>query len=51
MQGEVQESFVGFCNPKNTEGKTLFILMKNVLQDLGLILRAWLGSVMMEQPA
>ena len=51
MQGEVQESFIGFYNPKNTEGKTLFILMKNVLQDLGLILRAWLGSVMMEQPA
>ena len=44
MQGEVQESFIGFYNPKNTEGKTLFILMKSVLQDLGLNIKSMVGQ-------
>jgi len=44
MQGEVQESFIGFYNPKNTEGKTLFILLKRVLQDLGLNINSMVGQ-------
>ena len=36
---EVQESFIGFYNPKNTEGKTLFIFIKSILQDLGLSIK------------
>ena len=44
MQGEVQESFIGFYNPKNTEAKTLFILMKSVLQDSGLNIKSMVGQ-------
>ena len=39
-----EESFIGFCNPKNTEGKTLFILIKSVLQDLGLNVKSMVGQ-------
>jgi len=44
--GEVQESFIGFYNPKNTKGKTftLFILIKSVLQDLGLNIKSMAGQ-------
>ena len=36
FQGSIRESFVGFHSPQNTEGETLFLLIRRVLEELGL---------------